>query len=223
MISNGGAGCVIDYSNYIDRSPKLSSPSTPSTYIYSPPRDREAEKLEADVISLKKSAIEQARLLHDPEYIRYLTGKWIFPSSKGAKNGEFCTAFFSRQGVILTLGGPGGDYKGASLTFMSADIPRPKKTEVVKVTLLQNDEPPITVNALNYSNPNHSFGSIVVALTAIDPVLTSMEDFQHFDLQIDGKSIAKIDWHSGLAARDELSKCLNGKPYSVTQIDLLGK
>jgi len=50
-----------------------------------------------------------------------------------------------------------------------------------------------------------------------------MEDVQLFDLQINGKSIAKIRWHSGLAASAELRKCVNGKPYAVTQIDLLGK
>jgi hypothetical protein len=94
---------------------------------------------------------------------------------------------------------------------------------VVKVTLIQNNEPPVTIKAFNYSNPNHSFGSIAVAVPTIDALLTNMEDVQHFDLQIDGKSVAKIIWHSGLIVRDELRKCLNGEPYSVTQIDLLGE
>jgi hypothetical protein len=206
-----------------DNSPKLSNPSAPSTYIYSPPRDREAEKLEADVISLKKNAIEQAKLLVDPEYVRYLTGKWIFPSQKGVKNGEYCTAFFSRQGVILTVGGPGGDYKGASLIFMSADIPRPQKPELIKVTLTQNNDPSATVQAWNYSTPNQPFGSILVTVPTIDALVSNMDDVLSFDLQMEGKPIAKIKWHSGQAASTELRNCLSGKPYSVTQIDLLGK
>ena len=197
--------------------------SRPSTYT-APPRDREGEKLEAQVRSMQLNALERAKLLNDPDYIRYLTGKWrLFPSPKGEKQGEYCNALFSRGGVILTLAGPGGDYKGAGLIFMSADIPRPKTQEVVKVTLTQNNEPPVAVKAFNYSNPDLPFGSIVVAVPSIDALLTNMEDVLRFDLQMAGKSIAKIRWHSGLAARNELRKCLSGKPYTVTHIDLLGK
>jgi hypothetical protein len=191
---------------------------------YLPPRDREGEKLEAEVRSLEVNALKQARLLMDPDYIRYLTGKWmLFPSPEGKPKGEYCSAFFSREGVILTMAGPGGDYKGALLQFMSADIPRPEKQEVVQVTLTQNDVPPITFKALNQSSPNVPFGSIIVPITTMDALLTGMKDVQNLDLQIDGKSIAKINWHSGLAVRDELGKCLKGEPYSVTQIDLIGK
>jgi len=197
--------------------------SRPSTYG-APLRDREGEKLETEVRSLQLNAIEQAKLLLEPDYIRYLTGKWrLFPSPKGEQKGEYCNAFFSREKVILTLAGPGGDYKGAGLIFMSADIPRPQKKEMVRVTLTQNDEPPITVQAWNYSTPNLPFGSIALAVPTIDALLTNMEDVQSFDLQMDGKPIAKIKWHSGLAVRAELRKCLSGKPYSVTQIDLLGQ
>jgi hypothetical protein len=189
----------------------------------SAPRNREGEKLEAEVRSLGEDALKRARLLMDPDYIRYLTGKWmLFPSPEGKPKGEYCSAFFSREGVILTLVGPGGDSKNALLTFMSADIPRPKTPEVVKVTLTQNDEPPQTFNVINYSNPNDSFGSIILTIQ-LEATLKDMEDVQRFNLQIDGKPIAKIMWHSGLTLRDEFRKCLNGQPYSVRQIDLLGK
>jgi hypothetical protein len=220
MNSPNGSVCVPGESMY-DEIKAINS--RPSTYT-APPRDREGEKLEAQVRSMQLNGLERAKLLNNPDYIRYLTGKWrLFPSPKSEKKGEYCNIFFSRGGVILTVAGPGGDYKGAGLIFMSADIPRPKKQEIVKVTLIQNNEPPTTVKAFNYSNPDLPFGSIVVAVPSIDALLTNMEDVQRFDLQIDGKSVAKIRWHSGLAARAELRKCLSGKPYSVTQIDLLGK
>jgi hypothetical protein len=200
---------------------KLMQQGRPS---YLPHRDREGEKLEAEVRLLGEDALKRARLLLDPDYIRYLTGRWmLFPSPKGKPKGEYCSAFFSREGVILTLSGPGGDYKGALLQFMSADIPRPKTQEVVQVTLTQNNVPPIKFKALNQSSPGLPFGSIIVPITTMDALLTGMKDVQNLDLQMDGKSIAKINWHSGLAVKNELSKCLNGKPYSVTQIDLLGK
>ena len=117
------------------------------------------------------------------------------------------------------MAGPGGDFKGAGLIFTSKNIPRPKEQEIVKVTLIQNNEPPVTVKAFNYSTPGHSFGSIAVAVPTIDALLNNMEDVQRFDLQIDGKSIAKIAWFNGFAARAEFRKCLRGEPYAVTQID----
>ncbi len=189
-----------------------------------PPRDRELEKLQATTNEMRVRVTELLKLFNDPDYIKYRTGKWkLLPSPKGEKKGQYCNIFFSKEGVILTLAGPGGDYKGAGLIFMSADIPRPKTQEVVEITLTQNNEPPVTVKAFNYSNPDHSFGSIAVAVPTIDTLLANMEDVQYFDLQIDGKSVAKITWHSGLTASAELSKCVNGKPYAVTEIDLLGK
>ncbi|MDP5016273.1 hypothetical protein FJR11_17870 [Anabaena sp. UHCC 0187] len=191
---------------------------------YLPDRDPALEKMQATTELMRSELVRRVKLFQDPDYFRYLTGKWrLFSSPKGEKKGAYCNAFFSRDGVILTLAGPGGEYKGAGLIFMSADIPRPKTQEVVKVTLTQNNEPPVTVKAFNYSNPDHSFGSIAVAVPTMDALLTNMEDVQRFDLQIDGKSIAKIMWHSGLVAKAELRKCLNGEPYAVTQIDLIRK
>lgn len=189
---------------------------------YLPPRDPALERMRATTELMRLDLERRIKLFQDPDVQRYLTGKWrLFPSPKGEKKGEYCHAFFSRGGVILTLAGPGGDFKGAGLIFMSADIPRPKTKEVVKVTLTQNNEPPVAVKAFNYSSPDHSFGSIAVAVPTIDALLTNMENDIRFDLQIDGKSIAKLLMHNGLAARTELRKCLSGKPYAVTQIDLL--
>lgn len=217
MNSPDGVVCVPGESLYDEIQSIRNQPS-----VYLPPRDRELEKLQAATSEMKARVFELAEFYQNPDYLRYLTGKWRFISSpESEKKGEYCSVFFSRGGVILTLAGPGGDYKGAGLIFASADIPRPETQEIVQVTLIQNNDPPTTVKALNYSNLDHSFGSIAVAVPSIDALLTNMEDVQSFDLQIAGKSIAQINWHSGLAARTELRNCLSGKPYSVTQIDLL--
>ena len=150
---------------------------------YLPPRDQEGEKLEAEVRLFGADAIKRAKLLLEPDYIRYLTGTWKFLSSpKDGKKGEYCSAFFSRDGVILTLSGPGGEYKGALLQFMSAGIPRPKTQEVVQVTLTQNNVPPIKFKALNQSSPGLPFGSIIVPIKTMDALLTGMKDVQNLDL-----------------------------------------
>ncbi len=186
--------------------------------------DREALRLEASLSAATSIARKQAELINNPAYILYLTGHWrFFPTPQGQKSGEFCSAFFSRNGVMLTLSGPGGDYKGALLTFMSADIPKPDQMEVVKVTLTQDDEPPVTTRAFNYSIPNMPFGAIAFAVPTVDAALSNMKDVQVFNVDMAGKSVAKINWHNGLAASGELRRCLNGQPHKVTTIDIMPK
>ena len=187
-----------------------------------PAPDPELERLQARTNERAAAVAAMAQLLDDPDYQRYLTGKWkLSPAPEGVNSGEFCNVYFSREGVILTLTGPGGDYKGAGMISLSADIPRPRTQQTVEVTLTQDNEAPVTVQALNYSSPGHAFGSIALAVPSMDALLDNMVDDQRFVLHLDGKQIAKVQWHSGLAARSELRRCLDGKPYTVSQIDLI--
>ncbi|RUS96779.1 hypothetical protein [Trichormus variabilis] len=176
---------------------------------------------------------QQAQLLQDPKYLKYLSGSWkLFPTSRleGVISGSYCVASFFKASmdpeakdapVMINLSGPGGDYKGALLTFATESIPRPKTIQTITVTLIQNNDPPATVKAFNYTMPNLPFGVIAFAVPTIDAALAGIEDVQHFDVKIDGKSVAKTMWHSGLKVKDEFRKCLNGKPYSVTEIDIV--
>jgi len=50
-----------------------------------------------------------------------------------------------------------------------------------------------------------------------------MKNVQVFKVEMAGKPVAKIDWHSGLAASGELRRCVNGQPYTVTTIDIMPK
>ncbi len=77
---------------------------------------------------------------------------------------------------MINLSGPGGDYEGALLTFAADAIPRPETMEMVAVTLIQNDYPPATVQAFNYSIPDLPFGVISFAVPTIDTALVGMED-----------------------------------------------
>lgn len=195
--------------------------------------DPELAALEFQAASAMLQLQQQVELLQDPEYLKYLSGSWkLFPTStlEGATLGDYCVASFfkasmdpeaNKAPVMINLSGPGGDYKGALLTFAAEAIPKPEKIETIAVTLTQNDEPPVTVKAFNYSMPNMPFGVIAFAVPTIDEALAGMEDVQSFDVKIDGKSVAKTAWHSGLKVRDEFRKCLNGQPYSVTDIDIV--
>jgi hypothetical protein len=176
---------------------------------------------------------QQAKLLQDPKYLKYISGSWnLFPTSRleGVKSGSSCVASFLKASmdpeaknapVMINLLGPSGNEKFVLLTFAAESIPRPKTIQTITVTLIQNNYPPATVKALNYTMPNLPFGVIAFTVPTIDAALAAIEDVQSFDVKIDGKSVAKTMWHSGLKVKDEFRKCLNGKPYSVTEIDIV--
>lgn len=213
-----------DYQDYQDYQENSSS----SSYY-----DPELAALEFQAASTMLDLQQQMELLQDPEYLRYMSGSWnLFPTStlEETAPGEYCVASFFKASmdpeannapVMINLSGPGGDYEGALLTFTTEAIPRPETMEIVTVTLTQNDEPPTTVKAFNYSMPNQPFGVIAFAVPTIDAALDGMEDVQSFDVKIEGQSVANTTWHSGLKVRDEFRKCLNGQPYSVTEIDIV--
>jgi hypothetical protein len=203
--------------------------SSPGSNYYDP----EFAALEFETASAMLLVQQQLELLQDPEYLRYLSGSWqLFPASalEDVTPGDYCAASFFKASmdpaannapVMITLSGPGGDYEGALLTFAAEAIPSPTTVETITVTLTQNDEPPATVQAFNYAMPNLPFGVIAFAVPTIDAALAGMEDVQSFDVKINGQSVANTTWHSGLTVRDEFRKCLNGEPYSVTDIDIV--
>lgn len=159
---------------------------------------------------LAESSDKVEQLSKDPRFSRYHNGGWDFFQDKvDAAPGEYCAAFFWKKDGFVRVSGPGGDYQGALLTFWGENIPRPKKVEKIKVTLTQSKEPPQTVQAFNYIMPGDAYGAIALAVPSIEAALAGMENVQSFDLAIEGKSVAKVEWHGGLAARDQLSKCVS--------------
>ncbi|MGC1306467.1 MAG: hypothetical protein WA885_04500 [Phormidesmis sp.] len=176
---------------------------------------------------------QQLDLLQDPTYLRYLSGSWSFfptTASEDAASGEYCVASFFKASmdpdandapVMINLSGPGGDYEGALLSFATEAIPKPDTMRMISVTLTQNNYPPATVQAFNYSVPDLPFGMIAFAVPTIEAALDGMEDVQSFDVSIAGRSVANTTWHSGLSVRDEFRRCLNDQPYLVTGIDIV--
>jgi len=45
--------------------------------------------------------------------------------------------------------------------------------------------------------------------------MEGMEAKLDFHLQHDGQNIVDVEWYSGLSVRDELKKCLSGKPFNT--------
>lgn len=162
---------------------------------------------------------------------KIVAGWWEFMQANSqAKPGEFCTATFLRakrvprpggvdlmeKGVVVTLFGPGGNYRGALLGFapLTKDdsFPKLQNGQKVQVTLKQGKEAPATLNAI-YSKLTPTAPMILFAVPTIEALMEGMEDNWSFDVLYQGNSIASIEWHDGLKAREELKKCLAGKPF----------
>ncbi len=168
--------------------------------------------------------------------IRYrekiIAGWWEFMQANSkARPGEYCAATFLRakrvkhergdgisDGMMVTLFGPGGNYRGALLGFspLGKDhaFPKLKNRQPVKVTLKQGDVAPVTLNAIYMEVSPSAPPLIVFAVPSIEALMGGMEDQWSFEVSYEGQSIANIEWHDGLKARDELKKCLAGRPFN---------
>ena len=147
----------------------------------------------------------------DPELKAMGNGMWQYQQiGQPPRRGEGCSALYTNLKGALVLSGPDGDYKGALMTFWGPDVPSPPSVGTIRVTLDQADGQPQTVTAFNYASPNGKIGAISLAVPTIQALLDNMTDQQSFDIAIDGKSVIHLEWQHGLAARDQLRRCVAG-------------
>lgn len=176
------------------------------------------------------SSEDEAKRYHEA----VIAGWWEFMQAKSsAAPGEYCAASFLRakrlretgkpdttkEGIMITLFGPGGSYRGALLTFSplgddsTAAFPKLPSGKPVLVTLTQGNTKPVTLNAIYMETRPKAPPLLAFAVPSIDALMQGMEDNWTFDVTYQGKSIANIEWHDGLKARAELKKCLAGAPF----------
>lgn len=176
-----------------------------------------------------KSVLKQNK--GDAEAFRekIIAGWWEFmQASSGAKPGEYCAAMFQRakreskpggvdlfkDGMTVTLFGPGGAYRGALLAFSPLtddhQFPKLQNGQKVLLTLKQGDEAPQTLNAIYMSIGKSANPMVAFAVPSIEALMDSIEDQARFEVLYQGRPIASVAWHSGLKARDALKACLKG-------------
>ncbi len=174
--------------------------------------------------------------------IRYreqiIAGWWEFLQvNSAATPGEFCAASFLRahrlvengrqdkmkDGAIVTLFGPGGNYRGALLAFSplgedsAAAFPKVASGKPVLVTLKQGNIKPVTLNAIYLEVKTSGLPLLVFPVPSIEALMKGMQDNWSFEVVLDGKSIVNVAWHDGLMARNELRKCLDGQPFDTAR------
>lgn len=174
--------------------------------------------------------------------IRYreqiIAGWWEFMQvNSAAAPGEFCAASFLRarrqvepgqqdrvkDGAVVTLFGPGGNYRGALLAFSplgedsAAAFPKVPSGQPVRVTLKQGNIKPVTLNAIYLEVKASGLPLLAFAVPSIEALMKGMQDSWSFEVILDGKPIVNVEWHDGLRARNELSKCLAGQPFDTAR------
>lgn len=187
-----------------------------------PPRDPMAEAM-ADISGVAQASLAEVTELNekmkDPKfkaaYDRYQTGGWdFFQDSNNPKPGEYCSALYAKGDAMVRISGPGSRYDGALMTFSGPGITGSRDVKKLKVTLNQSDGSSQSVQTFNYQLPGEVFASIAFAVPTIEAAIAAMEEKQGFDLLIKGKSVLKLDWHGGLAARKQLENCLSKRKSS---------
>lgn len=181
------------------------------------PRDQTAAVM-ANIYSVSGASsamgAELKEQMKDPKFKavfnRYQNGGWdYFQDSNYPKPGEYCSALYAKGNVMVRISGPGSGYDGALMTFSGPDIFGSRDVKKMKVTLNQSDGSSQSVEAFNYQLPGEVYASIAFAVPTIEAALVAMEEKQGFDLLVKGKSVLKLDWHDGLAARKQLENCLS--------------
>ncbi len=161
--------------------------------------------------STRRELDEVAAVHADPRYQRYANGGWDYYQSRSpAGPGEYCAATYLNRDGMITLTGVGSGWDGALLMFVGEDIPKPDAFREISATLTQSGDTPATVRVYNYERrPGmEALGTLVFAVPAMSAALAGMTDELEFVIAIEGQEVFRMTWKDGLAARDELRKCV---------------
>jgi hypothetical protein len=171
------------------------------------------DKTKQEINAKEAVATAKEDMFGSEEYKKMQEGHWqYFQANSSAKRGEYCTAMFIKQNMSVAILGPGGQYQGALMMFTALAgndaFPQSEQPRTIQVTLKQGSDPAATVGVFNFNLGKWQTPVITFAVPSIEAALQGMEDKLDFHLQYEGQDIGAIEWHSGLAARDELKKCL---------------
>ena len=148
----------------------------------------------------------------NPKLQALAQGQWhLFSPNSPKKPGQGCAnAFANQQGVVLLSAVPG--YKEAVITFIGPEIPKPSVDRKTKATIDQFDGPAATITVLNHSlGEGERLGAITMEVPTMDLLLGTMVEKQPFEITMEGKPVIKIEWHGGIAARDQLRNCIRSR------------
>lgn len=185
---------------------------TPNTFVSFPPEAWVAWVEEAR--ASHQQQIED-RFGDDPAYKDLLRGVWTYYASDPKLTFKACAATFWTRGGGVSFVHLGGDDDYTLLGFFGATIPVVKRSRVIRLQLLQSGEmQEVTALNLNF-DAARSLGMVLFNVRTPETLINAIEDTQDFEIMFNGETIAKGAWHSGLAARGEMLRCLKQQGYRL--------
>lgn len=164
------------------------------------------------LIESTRRELDEISAIHaDPRYQRYSNGGSDYYQSRSpAGPGEYCAATYLNRDGMITLTGVDSSWDGAMLMFVGANIPKPDAFREISATLTQTGDAPATVRVYNHERrPGmEELGTLVFAVPTMSAALAGMTDELEFVIAIEGQEVFRMTWKDGLAARDELRKCV---------------
>lgn len=174
-------------------------------------QDSSSDKTAA-LVALSATTGDIFHTRNNPNNSTLVNGEWRY---FGSQANESCSTMYFRQGVLVSLVATGGKKDLAYLVFISSDIPKPEKPVNLRVTLSQTNQPPATVRVVNATyifnsseGNNVKYGAIIFSVPALEAAINGMEETQKFNISIEGRTLAEIEWNGGLAARNKFSQCV---------------
>lgn len=151
---------------------------------------------------------DQARRASDPDYRALAEGVWTFDNRVTKDGARVCAATFWTLRGGVTLIHWGGQEDTTLLGYFGLMIPNPKKPKIVSLALTQSGETQ-KVRAISMRfPPAKQMGVALFMVPSAEAMVSSIEDSQDFQVELDGQTIAQGAWHSGLEARAALASCL---------------
>lgn len=153
---------------------------------------------------------------NDPAYQDLMKGTWTYYASAPGQQPQSCAAtFWTRNGGVtfVHFSGTDGGADSTFLGFFGNGIPSVDQPRTLAMELIQSGEVQ-QVQVLNiHFALLKSMGMVLFNVGSPDTLVNAIEDRQDFELKLDGNSVAKGVWHSGLQARSHMASCLQSQGY----------
>lgn len=147
-------------------------------------------------------------LANNPNYKKMAEGEWAYyQEGEPPAPGQKCAATFVNVDGMLSVAAMGG-YKDPALLLLSGvDVPRPHNEGTIRATLHQTGERPQNVSVQNFTASGMNVGTVAFAIPSLEAAVQGLEDEAEIAVDVDGKRIYMLKYHSGHQASTELERC----------------
>lgn len=155
-------------------------------------------------------------LTNDPRYRKLMQGYWTqYQEGAAPEPGRRCAATFMNGDGMLGITALGGYRDPALLLLSGADVPTPDQTVKVSATLHQTGERPQTVPVYNFITPGTAAGTVAFAVPSLEAAAQGLADTAEIAVDIAGKRIYAVKYHSGREAGSALALCAGAKGQAL--------